>query len=188
MSNEEMNFNLGLKQVCESMMMYKNGLEEIDKFLHRINENIEELNKKAAEAKLKETLQSCDRRLQAIGAQAGRRLDFFNALAGDTVGTEELFEILRSDSEGGTEDDVLRWLAKSRKNQKLKEQKLTEQVNGIMAGIAENRHSINDINKRLSRLEKLIEKSLANMVEQKPYPSKSNGKPKTKFDNKGSRA
>lgn len=139
------------------------------------------------QAKLKEMLQSCDRKLQAIGAQAGRRLDFFNALAGDTVGTEELFEILKSDPDGGAEDDVIRWLAKSRKDQKLKEQKLTERVNDIISGIAENRHSINEINKRISGLEKMIEKSLANMSKQRPYTSKLNCKHDAKFGSKSNR-
>ncbi len=83
-----------LQRVCEAVIGYQKGLEEIDRYIARLNQYMETLNKEVAEEKAAETFREYGDRLEEMRDETVRLKELFQAVRDGENGLTEQFKIL----------------------------------------------------------------------------------------------
>ena len=69
-----------LQQVCETVLALQKGVEEVDRYLGRVNTTVSELEKRLEAEKLQERLAVCEKKLSGITAELKRISDLTEKL------------------------------------------------------------------------------------------------------------
>ncbi len=83
-----------LQRVCESVIKYHKGLEEIDKYIRRLNDYVGELNVKLASKGAAETFEEYGKRLEGLREQTDRLNGIFDEIHDGKGGLNDQMSII----------------------------------------------------------------------------------------------
>lgn len=83
-----------LQRVCEAVMKYHKGLEEIDKYIRHLNSYVDELNEKLAAKGASEAFEDYGKRLEGLREQTDRLNDIFEEMRDGQSGLKSQMGIL----------------------------------------------------------------------------------------------
>ena len=83
-----------LQRVCESVIKYHKGLEEVDKYIRHLNSYIEELNEKLAAKGASETFEDYGKRLDGLREQTDRLNGIFEEMRDGQSGLKSQMGVL----------------------------------------------------------------------------------------------